>query len=215
MWESIEFRRKTLGRSEPKRPYPFGIHVLSPNEQPSRALLEGHCLVFCFAAFPPLCLPSLHGRYPASSLLRRLCHLPASALRAFGHELRSCCRIVIPDSLHSNFLPFCLQPPDAFPPPRLLAHRRADWRSRPALHRQASASWLRHTSAGSPMHLAESSSSFLFFTDWQFASGCSPPRLSTTQLPPAFGQPVRCPEGTFTSLLACAFRRTPMRVCRC
>jgi hypothetical protein len=35
------------------------------------------------------------------------------------------------------------------------------------------------------MHLAVSSSSFLLIMDWSFASGCSPPRLSTTQFPSA------------------------------
>src|SRR5271166_2253592 len=30
---------------------------------------------------PPSCLPLLHGHYPASSLLRRLCHLSGTVLR--------------------------------------------------------------------------------------------------------------------------------------
>jgi hypothetical protein len=31
---------------------------------------------------PPSCLPWLHGHYSASALLRRLCHLPGTVLRA-------------------------------------------------------------------------------------------------------------------------------------
>ena len=48
----------------------------------------------------------------------------------------------------------------------------------------------------------------VLFMDWQFVSGCFPPRLSTTQLPSTFGQPVFCPAGTFTQLLVCTLRRT-------
>jgi hypothetical protein len=46
-------------------------------------------------------------------------------------------------------------------------------------------SWLRHEGAGSPMHLGRIEFNIVLFTDWSFASGCSPPRLSTTQLPSA------------------------------
>jgi hypothetical protein len=109
---------------------------------------------------PPLCLPSLHGHYPASSLLRRLCHLPGTVLRASGHELRSFPQLVIPDSRRSNFLPFCLLPPHAFLPPRSLSHRRVGRQSRLALHGSASGSRLRLSLAGSPMHQAESSSTW-------------------------------------------------------
>jgi hypothetical protein len=37
--------------------------------------------IFCSLS-PPSCLPWLHGHYPASALLRRLCHLPGAVLRA-------------------------------------------------------------------------------------------------------------------------------------
>ena len=37
---------------------------------------------FCCSLSPPSCLPWLHGHYPASALLRRLCHLPGAVLRA-------------------------------------------------------------------------------------------------------------------------------------
>src|SRR6266404_3172270 len=37
----------------------------------------------------------------------------------------------------------------------------------------------------------------VLFMDWSFASGCSPPRLSTTQLPSATDRPVLLSEGDF------------------
>src|SRR5258708_36428009 len=37
----------------------------------------------------------------------------------------------------------------------------------------------------------------VFFMDWSFASGCSPPRLSTTQLPSATDRPVLLSDGDF------------------
>src|SRR6202035_775176 len=51
-------------------------------------------------------------------------------------------------------------------------------------------SWLRHTEAGSPMHLGRIEFNIVLFTDWSFASGCSPPRPMTTQLPSATDRPV-------------------------
>jgi hypothetical protein len=47
------------------------------------------------------------------------------------------------------------------------------------------------------MHQAESSSSLFLFMDWSFASGCSPPRLSTTQLPSATHRPVLLSDEDF------------------
>jgi hypothetical protein len=61
------------------------------------------------------------------------------------------------------------------------------------------------------MHLAVSSSSFLLIMDWLFASGCPPPRLSTTQLPSASDSQCFCPTRTFTPLLVRTFRRTEGR----
>jgi hypothetical protein len=40
------------------------------------------------------------------------------------------------------------------------------------------------------MHLGRIEFNIVLFTDWSFASGCSPPRLSTTQLPSATDRPV-------------------------
>src|SRR5208282_472743 len=36
---------------------------------------------FCCSLSPPSCLPLLHGHYPVSALLRRLCHLSGTVLR--------------------------------------------------------------------------------------------------------------------------------------
>jgi hypothetical protein len=57
-------------------------------------------------------LPPLTPRVlPASSLLRRLCHLPGTVLRAFyGAWTLFPTQVVIPDSYRSNFRPFYLQP---------------------------------------------------------------------------------------------------------
>src|ERR1700736_975595 len=51
----------------------------------------------------------------------------------------------------------------------------------------------------------------LLIMDWLFASGCPPPRLSTTQLPSASDSQCFCPTGTFTPLLVRTFRRTEGR----
>jgi hypothetical protein len=40
------------------------------------------------------------------------------------------------------------------------------------------------------MHLGRIEFNFVLFMDWSFASCCSPPRLSTTQLPSATDRPV-------------------------
>src|SRR5215470_8708575 len=75
-----------------------------------------------------------------------------------------------------------------------------------------------------PRRLANASGriEFIIFLimDWLFASGCSPPRLSTTQLPSATDSQCFCPTGTFTPLLVRTFRRTETGVlarpfCRC
>ncbi len=123
-----------------------------------------------FIALLPSCLPLLHGHYPASLLLWRLCHLPGTVLRAWnGHERRSFPRLVIPDSRHSSFLPFHLQTPHPFPPPRSLSLRNRGRRSCLALYGSAFGSWLRRSRGGSPMDRAESSSSW-----WCLWTGSSP-----------------------------------------
>jgi len=80
----------------------------------------------CFSLSPPSYLPWLHGHYPASTLLRRLCHLPGAVLRALPAAMNAApSRLVIPDSCHSNFQPFYLHPPYAPLSPRSLSRRRS------------------------------------------------------------------------------------------
>jgi hypothetical protein len=133
------------------------------------------------------CLPWLHGHYPASWLLWRLCQLPGTALRTpSSHEHRHCSRLLIPDSRHHHFQPFRLQRPPAFPFPCSLSRHEWVVGVAESLRGSASDSGLRLFRAGSPMQMAESSSTwFSLFADWSFASGCSPPHLSMTQLPSA------------------------------
>jgi hypothetical protein len=47
------------------------------------------------------------------------------------------------------------------------------------------------------MHLGRIEFNIVLFMDWSFASGCSPPRLSTTQLPSATDRPVFPSERDF------------------
>ena len=56
------------------------------------------------------------------------------------------------------------------------------------------------------MHQAESSSSLSLFMDWSFASGCSPPRLSTTQLPSATDRPVLLSDWDFHPIVGAHFQ---------
>jgi hypothetical protein len=43
--------------------------------------------------------------------------------------------------------------------------------------------------------------SMVLFMDWSFASGCSPPRLSTTQLPSATDRPVLLSDEDFHPII--------------
>jgi hypothetical protein len=97
---------------------------------------------------------------------------------------------VIPDSYRSNFRPFYLQPPDA-----LLSFCSLLW---PGIGRGIVApplrdgfrSWLRHRTGGLANASGRIEFNIVLFMDWSFASGCSPPRHSTTQLPSATDRPV-------------------------
>src|SRR6202011_1217890 len=51
-------------------------------------------------------------------------------------------------------------------------------------------SWLRHRTGGLANASGRIEFNIVLFMDWSFASGCSPPRLSTTQLPSATDRPV-------------------------
>src|SRR5208283_3007715 len=69
-----------------------------------------------------------------------------------------------------------------------------------------------------PSRLANASGriEFIIFLiiDWLFASGCSPPRLSATQLPSATDSQCFCPTGTSTPLLVRTLRRTRVTLLR-
>ena len=47
------------------------------------------------------------------------------------------------------------------------------------------------------MHLGRIEFNIVLFTDWSFASGCSPPFLSSTQLPSATDSPVLLSDRDF------------------
>jgi hypothetical protein len=93
-------------------------------EQPLRALRQPFLACALALLLPRPCLPLLHGRYSASSLLRRLCHLLGTVLRTSttGHELRRCSQIAIPDSRRNAFLPFRPQSPSPLSRACSLAH---------------------------------------------------------------------------------------------
>ena len=46
----------------------------------------------------------------------------------------------------------------------------------------------------------------VLFMDWSFASGCSPPRLSTTQLPSATDRPVLLSDEDFHPIVGAYFQ---------
>src|SRR5580700_4030108 len=92
-------------------------------------------------------------------------------------------RIAIPDSCRSNFLPFYHHPPHAFLLPRSLSRR---WKRSPKLPCPLRVG-VRFWASLTLRKLANASGRIVFnialFMDWQFISGCLPPRLSTTQFP--------------------------------
>ena len=162
---------------------PIG-HGSLPLVEPSRALPTVFVPVFCLSRFhlpASLCstgITPLLRSYEGSVTFR------GTVLRtALGHERRSFPRIVIPDSCRSNFLPFYHHPPYALLLQRSLSRRRRGRRSCLALHGSASGSRLR----SALRRLANASGRIVFnivlFMDWQFVSGCLPPRPSTTQFP--------------------------------
>jgi hypothetical protein len=177
--------------------------------------------VFCSLS-PPSYLPWLHGHYPASTLLRRLCHLPGTVLRALPAAMNAVpSRIAIPDSCRSNFQPFYLHPPYAFRFPRSLSRRG----SVSLCCRSPFPGSFPFWASPFPSRLANASGriEFIIFLimDWLFASGCFPPRLSTTQLPSATdsqcsvrrGLPPRCWCALSGALgtRSCAIRRCASR----
>jgi len=87
----------------------------------------------------------------------------------------------------SHQLPTILSPPTPCTPvPALTVPTAGQVADLPlSLFRADFRSGLRLYLAGSPLHQAVSSSSFLLIMDWSFASGCSPHHLSATQFPSA------------------------------
>jgi hypothetical protein len=115
-------------------------------------------------------------------------------------------RIVIPDSFRSNFPPFYLQPPHAFLSYCSLcspAIDRANLRSPFTGRFSFLASPLRSrlANASGPIEFI-----IVLFIDWSFAPGCSPPRLSTTQLPFATDSPVLLSDEDFHPIVGAYFQ---------
>src|ERR1700758_3326820 len=54
---------------------------IPPTCGPLSGTVVGVCSCVLSFTLPPSCLPLLHGRYPVSALLRRLCHLSGAVLR--------------------------------------------------------------------------------------------------------------------------------------
>ena len=133
----------------------------------------------CPSRSPPSCTPSLH---PVTRLLRYYGCSDSSESLPPDRGL--------PASRHTSVETI---PPPTTPGPPIAAFTRY-----PSARRVSpSESGLRHWLAGSPGTSAESSSSP---ADWSFTSGCSPPRLATTQLPSASRPESACLERTYTSI---------------
>jgi hypothetical protein len=166
---------------------------------------------------PSLCLSRFH--LPASldstgitPLLRYYGGSVTSRAQFFGpstdHERCFLSRFVIPDSYRSNFRPFYLQPPYAFLSFCSL-HLPGIGRGIVA-PRDGTVSGLGFATgqAGSPMHLAESSSTLLcLWTGLSLPVALHPASQRRSYLQLRTGQCSR-PEGTFTLLLVRTFRRT-------
>src|SRR5271154_7612146 len=167
---------------------------------------------------PPFCLSRFH--LPASldstgitPLLRYYGGSVTSRAQFFGPsiDLERCflSRFVIPDSYRSNFRPFYLQPPDTFLSFCSLCSPGIGRGIVAPPLRDGFRSWLRHRTGGLANASGRIEFNIVLFMDWSFASGCSPPRLSTTQLPSATDRPVfPSGKGTFTLLLVRTLRRT-------
>jgi hypothetical protein len=56
------------------------------------------------------------------------------------------------------------------------------------------------------MHLGRIEFNLVLFTDWSFASGCSPPILSFTQLPSATDKPVLLSDRDFHPTVGAYFQ---------
>src|SRR5258708_36869531 len=121
---------------------------------------------------------------------------------------------MIPDSYRSNFRPFYLQPPDALLSfCSLLLPGIGRGIVAPPL-RDAFRSWLRHRKGGLANASGRIEFNIVVFMDWSFASGCSPPRISTTQLPSATDRPVFPSGKDFHPSVGAYFQAHPPRYLR-
>jgi hypothetical protein len=115
-------------------------------------------------------------------------------------------RLVIPDSYRSNFRPFYLQPPHAF----LSFCSLCSPEDRSRIFRSPFSGRIPFLASSLKSRLANASGRIEFiivlFVDWSFASGCSPPRLSTTQLPSATGRPVLLSDEDFHPIVGAYFQ---------
>src|SRR6202011_4839100 len=157
--------------------------------------LDIYGAVFLRSFVQRLHLPTSLDSTGVTPLLRYYGGSVTSRAQFFGpsttdHERYFLSRFVIPDSYRSNFRPFYLQPPYALLSFCSLLSPGIGRGIVAPPFRDGFRSWLRHTEAGSPMHLGRIEFNIVLFTDWSFASGCSPPRFSTTQLPSATDRPV-------------------------
>ena len=117
-------------------------------------------------------------------------------------------RLVIPDSYRSNFRPFYLQSPHAFLSCCSLCSPGIGRVMGALPSRGAFRSWLHLKDAGSPMHQAESSSSwFCLWTGLSLPAALHPVSRRRSCLPLRTDQ-CFCPMRTFTSLLVRTLRRT-------
>ena len=140
---------------------------------------------------PRPCPPWLHGRYP---LLRY--YEGSDPDRPFRH------RPWFPDSRHSNFRPFHLQPS------AVLHQTRSTPSTLAALFCSGFAfrSQARQNRRPNRVHLSGDPD---LVTDWSFTSSCSPPGvIAPAQLLSVTGPTVSARSGTFTLLFKCALRRT-------
>ena len=156
-------------------------------------LVESALRSLTTVSFARLCPSRFHLPIPLRStgitpLLHYYGDSDASRLRLFapmlGNELRLPFRVAFPTSRHSNFPPFHPQSPDT-PPAMPSLDSIADCRSCLALHGSASGLGLRLWLGGLAVVSGRIEFNMVLLMDWLFASGCSPPRLSTTQLPSA------------------------------
>jgi len=157
-------------------------------------------------------LPASLGSTGITPLLRYYGGSVTSRAQFFGpsidHERCFLSRFVIPDSYRSNFRPFYLQPPDAFLSFCSLLSPGLGRGIVAPRYGTVSGLGFATGKAGSPMHLAESSSTlFCLWTGLLLPVALHPASQRRSYLQLRTGQCSR-PGGTFTLLLVRTLRRT-------